>query len=84
MVPFGYVAELYADYNFTGSHQKVVGVDYNTSGRMECVALDSGLNNLLSSMIVRPIRQGNSVGFWEPVYTVNTSFSYTVTAGVTD
>ena len=25
MVPFGYIAELYADYNFTGSHQEVKG-----------------------------------------------------------
>ena len=84
MVPFGYVAELYADYNFTGSKQKVVGNQYTNSGRMECIGLDSGLNDKLSSMKVRPIKQGSSIGFWEPVYTVNTAFTYTVTAGITD
>ena len=56
MVPFGYVAELYADYNFTGSHQKVVGNQYMSSGRMECISLNSALNDKLSSMKVRPIR----------------------------
>lgn len=56
MVPFGYVAELYADYNFTGSQQNVVGNQYMSSGRMECISLNSALNNKLSSMKVRPIR----------------------------
>ena len=35
-------------------------------------------------MRVRPIRQGNSVGYWEPVYTVNSEFDYTLKIGVTD
>ena len=84
MVPFGYVAELYADFNMTGTRQNVVGLYYTDSGAMNCVALDSGLNNLLSSMVVRPIRQGRSIGYWEPVYTVNTVFAYTVSAGITN
>lgn len=70
MVPRGYVADLYTGANLSGQQQHIVGWQ-NEYGRMACVDLSEQQNDETSSMVVAPIRQGQAVGYWENIHSLN-------------
>ena len=83
MVPRGYVADLYTGANLSGQQQHIVGWQ-NEYGRMACVDLNEQQNDETESMVVKPIRQGQAVGYWENIHSLNGETKFTVEEGVTD
>ena len=81
MVPVGYQVDLYLDINLHGEHQTSYGLP-RSDERMECVRLNDGLQNGLSSFTYGPLEFGKAIGRWEAAQTVNSSIDYEIKIGV--